>query len=405
MTTAVISGPATRAGIQVSGRYLRDGAPVHLVRDPVADRSFEIGVKEHFVLTRLDGATSREEIADAYAAEFGRVLGPAAWQQLLGLLAVRGLLEGCPAPEPAAAKRPGRRNPLGGSVRLVSDAAATTDRLHRFFGFVFRGWFLIPAFAAIVAMLAGVVRYWPELAADTADVFVSPVALMAVATALWVSVGLHELGHGVVAHHFGGTVGEIGIRWQLPMVIMYCRIDDYLFLRTRRHQVATASAGILVNLLVLLPVLPLWLLLPAQDPTRTLLGALLLLGLAQAALFLLPLPPMDGYKMLAHSLGVLRLASGSRRYAGRALAALIGRGPGTAGYPRRARLAHLGYALGAGALVVSIVTVVAAVVHRVITAHFGPVAGAVSAGLAVLIGVSFVLPRKPADGRRGEVQK
>lgn len=402
-TTAVASERAARAGVQVSARYLRDGAPVHLVRDPVTGRSFEIGVKEHFVFTRLDGATSREEIADAYAAEFRRVLGPAAWHQLLRLFAVRGLLEGDPVP--AAAEPTGRRNPLGGSIRLVSDAAATTGRLHRFFGFVFRGWFLIPAFGAILVMVAGSVWYGPELAADTATVFGDPFALIAVATALWVSVGLHELGHGVVAHHFGGTVGEIGIRWQLPIVIMYCRVDDYLFLRTRRHQVATASAGILVNLLLLLPVLPAWLLVPVQDPVRPLLGALLLLGLAQAALFLLPLPPMDGYKMLAHSLGVLRLASSSQRYAGRALAALVGRGPGTAGYPRHARFVHCGYALGATALVVSIVTVVAMVVNRLVTAHFGPVAGLVSAGLAVLIGVSCVIPRKPAGGRRDEVQK
>ncbi|WP_326550957.1 hypothetical protein [Micromonospora sp. NBC_01813] len=414
---AVVVGPARRADLQISGRYLSDDTPVHLVRDPVTDRSFEIGVKEHFVLTRLDGTTSREEIAVAYGRRFGRMLGPAAWQQLLGLLAARGLLEGGPAPaaEPPAA---GRRKLFGGSIRLFSDAAATTGRLHRFFGFMFHGWFLVPAFVAIGLMLAGVVWQWPALAADTATVYANPVALAAVATALWVTMGLHELGHGVVAHRFGGTVGEIGIRWQLPMVVTYCRVDDYLFLRTRRQQVATASAGIVVNLLLLLPVLPLWLLLPEREPTRALLGALMLLGLAQAALFLLPLPPLDGYKMLAYSLGMLRYADGSRRFAGRALAALFGRGPGLAGYPRSARIAYSGYALGAAALIVGIVTVVAVIAHRVASAHFGPVAGAVSAGLAVLIGVAFLLPRKPfaspgkpdasprkpAGGRRGEVQ-
>lgn len=74
--------------------------------------------------------------------------------------------------------------------------------------------------------------------------------------------------------------------------------------------------------------------------------------------------------------------------------------------------------MGAAALIVGIVTVVAVIAHRVASAHFGPVAGAVSAGLAVLIGVAFLLPRKPfaspgkpdasprkpAGGRRGEVQ-
>ncbi|MEH0927247.1 hypothetical protein [Micromonospora sp. CPCC 205558] len=411
MSTAVAAGVAVRADIQVSGRYLRDGTPVHLVRDPVAGKTFEIGVKEHFVLGRLDGVTSREEIAEAYGRMFGRSLGPAAWQQLIGLLAARGLIDGCPVPtaDPPAVTR---RNYLGGSRRLVSDATATTARLHRLFGFTFRGWFLVPAIAAILLTLVGVVWQAPALVADTVRVLDDPFALMAVATALWVTMGLHELGHGVVAHHFGGTVGEIGIRWQLPMVVMYCRVDDYLFLRTRRQRVTTASAGILVNLLLLLPVLPSWLLLPAGEPARALLGAFLLLGLAQAALFLLPLPPMDGYKMLAHSLGMLRYASGSRRFAGRALAALVGRGPGLGGYPRAARIAYSGYALGAAALVVCIVTVVALTAERAATAHFGPVAGAISAGLAVLVGMFFVVPRtsftatrKPAAGRRGEVQK
>ncbi|MGI5521678.1 hypothetical protein ACQEUX_12050 [Micromonospora sp. CA-259024] len=412
MTTAVAAGPAVRADIQISGRYLRDGTSVHLVRDPADGKTFEIGVKEHFVLVRLDGVTSREEIVAAYGRQFGRSLGPAAWQQLLGLLAARGLIKGCPVPAADPPPAAARRKLLGGSLRLVSDATATTASLHRLFGFTFRGWFLVPALAAILLMLAGVVWHGPALVADTARVLDNPFALMAVATALWVTMGLHELGHGVVAHHFGGTVGEIGIRWQLPMVVMYCRIDDYLFLRTRRQQVTTASAGILVNLLLLLPVLPAWLLLPEREPARALLGGFMVLGLAQAALFLLPLPPMDGYKMLAHSLGMLRYASGSRRFVGRALAALAGRGPGLAGYHRAARIAYSGYALGSAALVVSIVTIVALVAERVATAHFGPVAGAISAGLAVLIGMFFVVPRtsftgtrKPADGRRGEVQK
>ncbi|MGW5558076.1 hypothetical protein ACWER9_12725 [Micromonospora sp. NPDC003944] len=411
MSTAVVAGPATRADIQISQRYVRDGTPVHLVRDPAAGKTFEIGVKEHFVLVRLDGATSREDIAEAYGRTFGRSLGPAAWQQLLGLLAVRGLIEGGPAPT-AGPPALTRRTYLGGSRRLVSDASATTARLHRFLAFTFRGWFLVPAIAATLLMLVGVVWHGPALVDDTARVLDDPFALMAVATALWVTMGLHELGHGVVAHHFGATVGEIGIRWQLPMVVMYCRVDDYLFLRTRRQQVATASAGILVNLLLLLPVLPAWLLLPAGEPARTLLGAFMVLGLAQAALFLLPLPPMDGYKMLAHSLGMLHYASGSRRFAGRALAALVGRGPGLAAYPRAARIAYCGYALGAATLMVGIVTTVAVVAERTATAHFGPVAGAVSAGLAVLVGMLFVVPRpsftgtrKPADGRREEVQK
>ncbi|MBX7267759.1 hypothetical protein KIF24_18085 [Micromonospora sp. Llam7] len=107
MTTAVAAGPAVRADIQISGRYLRDATSVHLVRDPAADKTFEIGVKEHFVLVRLDGVTSREEIAEAYGRTFGRSLGSAAWQQLLGLLAARGLIEGARRRRSIRRRRPG----------------------------------------------------------------------------------------------------------------------------------------------------------------------------------------------------------------------------------------------------------------------------------------------------------
>ncbi len=85
--------PARRADLALGPPLLRGAAPVHLVKDPRSGRRHELGPREHFVLSRLDGTATRDEIGAAYAAVFGRRLGDGAWGQLLGLFWSRDLLD------------------------------------------------------------------------------------------------------------------------------------------------------------------------------------------------------------------------------------------------------------------------------------------------------------------------
>ena len=73
----------------------------------MAGRTYELGPKEHFVLSQLDGVRTLGEIGRTYGQRFGARLGDAHWGTLLGLLGRRYLLAG--APTPAAA--PPTRNP------------------------------------------------------------------------------------------------------------------------------------------------------------------------------------------------------------------------------------------------------------------------------------------------------
>ncbi|MZE79423.1 peptidase M50, partial [Streptomyces sp. SID5475] len=86
--------PELRAGVLVGGALLHGPATVHLIKNTESGLSFKVGEKEHFLISRMDGSRSLEELGAEYAARYGRRLADANWQQLLGMLGTRGLLAG-----------------------------------------------------------------------------------------------------------------------------------------------------------------------------------------------------------------------------------------------------------------------------------------------------------------------
>ncbi|MER5745165.1 M50 family metallopeptidase [Streptomyces sp. NPDC002225] len=363
--------PALGPQVLLSDALLQGPATVHLIKDTAAGGSFKVGPKEHFLIARMDGSRSLAEIGEEYAKEYGRRLDGARWQQILRMLGTRGLLAGAPAPAPAstavdvpAGPERAERGLLKGSIRLVADADATTDRLHRVVGFLLVPGFLLPLLALVLAMEMLVAVRVGELLDVTKELFTNPVLLVGAATLLWFSTALHELAHGVVARHHGGTVAEIGLRWRLPVIIMYCTVDNYLYLGTRWQRIQTAVAGAVMNLLFLLPFCALWLFAPLDTATHDALGALLLLGSVQALAMLVPLPPLDGYRIASQLCGATELAASTLAY----LRLAARRDPAAGDYPRPARAAYRAYGLAAVlALAVVAAVVVAAARHLLTT--------------------------------------
>ncbi|MGW3731062.1 peptidase M50, partial [Streptomyces sp. NPDC000851] len=176
--------PRLRPDILLSAPLLRGAATVHLIRDPADGSSFEVGPKEYFLISRLDGERSLEEISGEYAAAFGRRLGETNWQQLLGLLGTKRLLAGAPDRGVAATPPapPFSGNLWRGSLRLVADADATTGRLHRALRPLLRRQVLLPLLALCLAMEVALTAGLGTLVRDTWWLFHQPVALLAVFT-------------------------------------------------------------------------------------------------------------------------------------------------------------------------------------------------------------------------------
>ncbi|MFJ7193050.1 site-2 protease family protein [Streptomyces bacillaris] len=355
--------PELRPRVLLSDPLLDGAATVHLIKDTGSGNSFKVGPKEHFLIARMDGERSLAEIGEEYAGEYGRRLGDAHWQQILTMLGTKGLLAGTPA-QPAPVTPPEPRTLLRGTLPLVADADATTARLHRIFGFLLTPWAMGPLLVLLVAMEALVIAHSGELLIAVRELFTNPVLLTGTAILLWVSTALHELAHGVVARHYGGRVAEIGLRWRLPAVIMYCTVNNYLYLAGRWPRIATAVAGAVMNLLFLLPFCALWILAPLDDATREAISALLLLGSVQAFAMLVPLPPLDGYKIASQLAGATGLAASTGPY----LRLALRRSPEAAAYPRRARIAYPAYALGTVLVLAALVAAAVAGVHHLLTA-------------------------------------
>ncbi|MCT2589684.1 M50 family metallopeptidase [Streptomyces sp. N2-109] len=369
--------PELRPGVLLSGELLHGARAVHLVKNTESGKSFEVGVKEHFLISRMDGTRSLGEIGTDYARCYGRRLGDANWQQVLGQLGARGLLTGASAGSPKAASAssepdsgaesaeepPRPNNALRGSISLTADADATVARLYRATGFLLAAPWMVPLAVLVLAMETAALVQLTDLLRGVREVFRNPVLLTGVAGLLWVSTALHELAHGVVARHYGGRVTDIGLRWRLPSVIMYCTVDNYLYLSRRRHQIATALAGAAMNLLFLLPFGAVWLLAPLDDATDDALAGLVFLGTLQALAMLVPVPPLDGYKIVGQALGVTELAVSSRAYLGLKLR----RDPAAAQYPRRARVAYTGYGIGSMLVLCALVAALGLLVHQLLT--------------------------------------
>ncbi|MEV7272842.1 M50 family metallopeptidase [Streptomyces bacillaris] len=355
--------PELRPRVLLSDPLLDGAATVHLIKDTGSGNSFKVGPKEHFLIARMDGERSLAEIGEEYAGEYGRRLGDAHWQQILAMLGTKGLLAGTPA-QPAPVTPPEPRTLLRGTLPLVADADATTARLHRIFGFLLTPWAMGPLLVLMVAMEALVIAHSGDMLIAVRELFTNPVLLTGAAILLWVSTALHELAHGVVARHYGGRVAEIGLRWRLPAVIMYCTVDNYLYLGGRWPRIATAVAGAVMNLLFLLPFCALWILAPLDDATHEAISALLLLGSVQAFAMLVPLPPLDGYKIASQLAGATGLAASTGPY----LRLALRRSPEAAAYPRRARIAYPAYALGTVLVLAALVAAAVAGVHHLLTA-------------------------------------
>ncbi|WP_437441625.1 site-2 protease family protein [Streptomyces cavourensis] len=221
-----------------------------------------------------------------------------------------------------------------------------------------------PLLVLMVAMESLVLAHSGDMLIAVRELFTNPVLLTGAAILLWVSTALHELAHGVVARHYGGRVAEIGLRWRLPAVIMYCTVDNYLYLGGRWPRIATAVAGAVMNLLFLLPFCALWILAPLDDATHEAISALLLLGSVQAFAMLVPLPPLDGYKIASQLAGATGLAASTGPY----LRLALRRSPEAAAYPRRARIAYPAYALGTVLVLAALVAAAVAGVHHLLTA-------------------------------------
>ncbi|MFU8874093.1 hypothetical protein [Micromonospora sp. SL4-19] len=360
MTTvdATWTRPRLRAGIVLGPGQWRGEKLVHHVKDPETGCYYRIGPREHFLLSRMDGIRTLDDLAGDYAATFGRRLGPESWQQLFGMLHQRQLLDGATDPEiiarltATAAENAARsrRGLLSARFPLFDPDRLFTRLLPRLAP-LFSWWFVLPALLVVLAIAGYVAVHLRELLEPVAGGDRPVPAILAGVVITWAIIFLHECAHGLTCRHFGGQVPEIGVMWRFPMLAPYCKVDD-IVLFTPRRRVATAFAGVFVSMLALVPFVAMWVWGP-RGALHDLAGTMLIFGTAAAAINLVPFLRLDGYYMLSHALNLADLRADTYRFYGR----LLRQGPGAVrDYRPRDRVAYALYGLASAAFAATVLT-------------------------------------------------
>jgi hypothetical protein len=391
----IVLGPAQRRG----------GRVVHHVKDPVTGCYYRIGPREYFLLSRMDGRRSTDELAAEYADEFGRKLTPESWAQLFGMLHSRQLLAGATDEEAlarlaaAAEANAARAKRTLLLARLpLFDPERLFNRVGPWLAPLFSWWFVVPALL-VVGLLAGLVIHdWSRLLEAVGESRSAGWSIVWAVLIAWVTIFLHECAHGLTCWHFGGRAKEIGLLWRFPLLAPYCNVDDVVVLG-RRQRVATAFAGVFVSMLALTPFAVLWVL-TERGMLHNLAGTILIFGTVTAAINLVPFLRLDGYYMLTHALNLVDLRGDTYRF----WRQLLRDGPSSvAGYLRRDRIAYGLYGLASVVFGVAVVTLLVRLWYSSLRIWVGPVwAVSILSAEGVLVMLLVWYGVRRAKRKRGE---
>jgi hypothetical protein len=364
----------------VFGPPQRQGATItYLLKDRYTNWFYRIGVREHFLLSRMDGSRSLRVLGEEYAGAFGRNMNWRSWEGLFRLLEKRQLL--------ASGSEMTRLEELK-QERMRKDKQENSGLLRRRFPlvnpdrflasllpgvrFVYTRAFVLPAALCIVVLEVFVLCNWRALLLDAWTGRNLPVLLGYIGL-IGLFILLHELAHGLTCKRFGGSVREIGLLWRYLLVAPYCKIDDAMLFHNRWHRIYTSFAGVFVNLLLLVPFGLLWQFAPAHSTAKEISALLLLWFNANIFLNLLPFIQLDGYFMLNHALGMVDLRRSSYQFWKQELARIVLRHKGSPmGYARRERVIYLIYGLLSFLVTTGILAGLAWVRFTVVNQWLGP---------------------------------
>jgi len=179
---------------------------------------------------------------------------------------------------------------------------------------------------AVIGLAAGV-RLWPDADRVVSGFGKSPLlAVLSVKLLFLLTVGAHQLVHGLALVHYGRRVREFGFTFLHGFVpTFYVDVTD-IFMGSRRARVITAVSGALVHLVLG----SLWFLVALQASFGSFLQAFAAAsGMIQWQAFVVALYPfcfieMDGYHVFVDVLGIPTLKHDAIAYAG---AVIRGRAP------------------------------------------------------------------------------
>jgi putative peptide zinc metalloprotease protein len=239
------------------------GRIVYHLKDPVSLAYFQLGEEEHWVWTRLNGKTTRDDLRRAFSERFApRRLSEAMLSDFLVRLFEQRLVLplGPGQGELAAIRHRGSSwkslarqwtNPL--AIRLGSiDPGFLLRAIDPLARRVLKPWVLVPLFIVCGFVLGSMALDSAAVAAalpTSAQFFTVSNALTLAAVLAAVKV-VHELAHAAVCRAFGGESHEMGIMLLGFIPCLYCNVSDAWMFPGKWQRAAVGAAGVAAELVL-----------------------------------------------------------------------------------------------------------------------------------------------------------
>ena len=308
-------------------RHVYRGELWYVLQDHASGRHYRFSPVAYDIIGLMDGKRTVHDLWEEANRRFGDdAPGQGEMIRLLGQLHAADVLL-CDVP-PDTVELLRRSERIEKSKRLAKlrsplflkfplwDPESFLTRSYPYARFLFNRW----CFMAWLSLVAwGVVTaglHWTELTNNIVDQVFSAQNLLVLWLVYPLVKILHEFAHGYAIKNAGGEVHEMGIMLLVLMPIPYVEASAASSLRSKWARVLTGGAGIMIEMLAAAVALQAWVLLE-PGLLRSVAFNIILVGSVSTVLFNgNPLLRYDGYYMLMDWLEIPNLAQRSQQYLG-----------------------------------------------------------------------------------------
>lgn len=288
-----------------------------VIKDPIALKYHRLRPEQAYVLERLDGEVSLEELRD----EMARLYPGTYWtvrglQTLVGDLHQKRLVVSNRAGQEHGLARQRRKNKLQKLKQTAQnflflrlpgwDPVRALDVLYPWTAWLFHPITVFTTLFSLAASALFVLIHFDEFssALPAFNQFFGWPNLMWLWLTIAITKIIHEFGHGLTCRHFGSECHEMGVMLLVFSPTLYCDVSDSWMDKNKWHRIYIGAAGMYVEAIVSVFALFVWW--NTQDGLlhHLALNVYFITTVSSVIFNLNPLMRLDGYYMLSDFLEI-----------------------------------------------------------------------------------------------------